>query len=308
MDGNSGEMIVKANRLVQAKMPLSRVEHRIVGMLISQLDRDDEEFSFQRLYIKDLMDRSGVYSNNLYNLAEDICASLLEKKLEVKKYDENGKREYRGISLMDECRYKEDDAYIKAKFNDSMKPFLLQLKKRFTMYEAGYFLPLGSKHSMRIYELLKMREDISILRMTVEELRDILGVEDSYEYFSQLKAHVIEKARQEIREETDIAFTYDIEREGRRAERIKFFIHQASEQVPDKPKMEDRTDAPNIDVMDLFLSELTQKQIEQLSDERLEELHERALQQAEHEAPTGSKTYKQSITLQRMKTLWKETR
>jgi hypothetical protein len=72
--------------------------------------------------------------------------------------------------------------------------------------------------------------------------------------------------------------------------------------------MEDRTEAPNIDVMDLFLSELTQKQIEQLSDERLEELHERALQQAEHEAPTGSKTYKQSITLQRMKTLWEETR
>ncbi|MFB6273564.1 MAG: hypothetical protein ABEL51_11785 [Salinibacter sp.] len=45
MDGNAGEMIVKANRLVQAKMPLSRVEHRIVGVLIPQLGRDDEEFS-----------------------------------------------------------------------------------------------------------------------------------------------------------------------------------------------------------------------------------------------------------------------
>lgn len=306
MGGTLGEMIVKANRLVQAKMPLSRVEHRIVGMLISQLDRDDEEFSFQRLYIKDLMDRSGVYSNNLYNLAEDLCASLLEKKLEVKKYDEDGKREYRGISLMDECRYKEDDAYIEAKFNDSMKPFLLQLKKRFTMYEAGYFLPLGSKHSMRIYELLKMREDISILRITVAELRDILGVTDNYEYFSQLKAHVIEKARQEIREETDIAFTYDIEREGRTAKRVKFFIHQADEETPDKPKMEDRTEAPNIDVMDVFLSELTQEQINRLTDETLEELHEHALQQAEQEVPNRSKSVKQSVTLQRMRTLWEK--
>ncbi|MFB6273565.1 MAG: RepB family plasmid replication initiator protein [Salinibacter sp.] len=124
--------------------------------------------------MKDLMERSGVYSNNLHTLVEDICASLLEKKLEVKKYDENGKREYRGISPMDECGYREDDAYIEAKVNDSMKPFLLQVKKRFTMYEAGYFLPLGSKHSMRIYELLKMREDISILRITVEPIFDTL--------------------------------------------------------------------------------------------------------------------------------------
>ena len=304
MESVSGEMIVKANRLVQAKMSLSRVEHRIVGMLISQLDRDDKEFSFQRLYIKDLMDQSGVFSNNLYNLAEDICKSLLEKKLEVKKYDKNGKREYRGISLMDECRYKEDDAYIRAKFNDSMEPFLLQLKKRFTMYEAGYFLPLGSKHSMRIYELLKMREDISILRMTVEELRDILGVTDSYKYFSQLKAHVIENAREEIREKTDVHFTYDVEREGRTAKRIKFFIHQGEEERPEKPKMEDRTEAPNIDVMDVFLSDLTQKQIDALSQERLDKLHKRSVQQAEQEVPNRSKSVKQSITLQRMKTLW----
>lgn len=304
MDDSSGEMIVKANQLVQAKMPLTRVEHRIVGILISQLNKDDKEFGFQKLYIKDLMEKSGVYSNNLYNLAEDLCASLLEKKLEVKRYNENGKREYRGVSLMDECRYKEDDAYIEAKFNDSMEPFLLQLKKRFTMYEAGHFLPLGSKHSMRIYELLKMREGISILRITVEEFRDILGVNDSYEYFSQLKAHVIEKARSEIREETDIYFTYDVEREGRSAERLKFFIHQVDEEPPAKPKMEDRTGAPNIDVMDLFLSELTQEQINRLSDEELEKLHSRALQQAEHEVPRGSKAYKQSITLQRMKNLW----
>jgi hypothetical protein len=32
-------MVVKANRMTQAKMPLSKVEHRIIGMLISQLEK-----------------------------------------------------------------------------------------------------------------------------------------------------------------------------------------------------------------------------------------------------------------------------
>jgi hypothetical protein len=68
--------------------------------------------------------------------------------------------------------------------------------------------------------------------------------------------------------------------------------------------MEDRTEAPNIDVMDVFLSDLTQEQIDALSQERLDKLHEHAAQQAEQEVPNRSKSVKQSITLQRMKTLW----
>jgi Na+/phosphate symporter len=78
--GSSGEMIVKANRLVQAKMPLSKLEHRVVGALISQLEKGDDEFGQQKLYIKDLIEESKVASQNLYSLAESICGSLLEKK------------------------------------------------------------------------------------------------------------------------------------------------------------------------------------------------------------------------------------
>lgn len=303
--GSSGEMIVKANRLVQAKMPLSKLEHRVVGALISQLEKGDDEFGQQKLYIKDLIEESKVASQNLYSLAESICGSLLEKKIEIKR-KEDGKRVYKGISLMDSCEYREGDAYIEARFNDSMEPFLLQLKKRFTMYEAGHFLPLNSTYSMRIYELLKMREGISILRISVEELRDILGVEDSYSSFSQLKYHVINKAQMEIGEKTDIHFTYDVEREGRSAKRIKFFIHRSEKEEADAPKMEDRTEVPNIDVMDLFLSELTQEEIDDLDEETLDKLHQRAVQKVERQEPHGSKTLKQSLTLQRMKTLWED--
>ena len=299
----SGEMVVKANRMTQAKMPLSKVEHRIVGMLISQLEKGDDDFDLQKVYIRDLVERSDSVSQDLYGRAEEICDSLIDKSIKVRSM-EDGKRVYDAYNLMSRCRYKEGSGYIEAKFNEEMRPLLLQLKKRFTMYDVNHFLPLSSSYSMRIYELLKMRESISILRITVEELRAILAIEDSYEYFSHLEHHVIKKAQEEIKEKTDIHFTYDVEREGRTAKRIKFFIHQGGEERPEKPKMEDRTEAPNIDVMDVFLSDLTQKQIDALSQERLDKLHERAAQQAEQEVPNRSKSVKQSVTLQRMKTLW----
>jgi plasmid replication initiation protein len=332
-----GQMIVKANKLVQAKMPLTKLEHRVVAMLISQLNREDEEFEFQKLRIRDLKAASDQKElGSLYQRAEKICSSLLEKKLEIKT-EENGKRVYDGISLMNRCRYKEGDGYIEAKFNEEMKPYLLQLKRRFTMYEAGYYVPLRSTHSMRIYELLKMREGVSVLRISVSELRDILGLEDKYEYFSHLEHHVIQKAQEEISEKTDVSFTYDKEREGRSVKRVKFFIHSEGDHPTEsnrsqsihsetgelsqdgasqedlsqnetdrKVKIEDRTDAPDIDVMNLFLADLTQEEIDNLSQETLDEIHQRAVQKVEREEPDGSKVLKQSLTLQHMKTFWEE--
>ena len=241
-----GQMIVKANKLVQAKMPLTKLEHRVVAMLISQLDRGDEEFGFQKLHIRNLKKTSEQKElGSLYQRAEKICSSLLEKKLEIKT-EEDGKRVYDGISLMNRCKYKEGDGYIEAKFNEEMKPYLLQLKRRFTMYDAGYYVPLRSTHSMRIYELLKMREGVSVLRISVEELRDILGLQDKYEYFSHLEHHVIQKAQEEVDEKTDISFTYDKEKDGRSVKRVKFFIHSNDEEPEDATKIEDRTEAPDL--------------------------------------------------------------
>jgi plasmid replication initiation protein len=298
-------MIVKANKLVQAKMPLSKVEHRVIGALISYLDKDDEEFGFQKLHIKDLMEESGINDQALYHRAKDICQSLLDKKLEIKR-KEDGKRVYKGINLMDSCEYKEGDGYIKAKFNESMGPYLLQLKKRFTMYEAGHFLPLRSTYSMRIYELLKMREGVSVLRISVEEFRDILGLQDKYEYFSHLEHHVIKKAQEEVANKTDVSFTYDTEKEGRSVERLNFFIHSDDEEPEDTTKIEDRTQAPDIDVVNMFLSDLSQKEIDNLDQEALDALHEKAVERAQRENPDRSENVIQAEAYRHMKALWEK--
>lgn len=302
-ESSKGQMIVKANRLVQAKMPLTKVEHRIIGMLISQIDKDDEEFGFQKIYVKDLKETANISSKSLYQRAEELCSSLLEKKIEIKRM-EDGKRVYHGISLMRSCKYEEGDGYIRARFNEDMKEYLLQLKRRFTMYEAGHFLPLRSTHSMRIYELLKMREDVDNLYMDIEELRDILGLQDSYEYFSHLEKHVIQKAQDEIAEKTDIHFTYDVRREGRSAKEIEFFIHSDKDLSEGPQKVEDRTSTPSIDVVGMFKSDLTQEELDSLDEEETQSLHERALEQAQRENLGGGSTMLQAETYRLMKQLW----
>jgi len=300
---DGSEMVVKANDLVRAKANWTRLEHRVVGMMISQLDKEDEAFTPQRIYIKDLMELSGTDYGALYERAEAICSKLLKQEVYIR--DEvDGKRRYRGYSPIVMCEYVEGDGCIVAKFNEAMKPFLLQLRKRFTMYRLQNFMRLTSQHSMRMYELLKMRSDLRHLRITVEELRGILSCEHSYSRFSDFKRKVIDKTQEEIAEKTDIIFKYQVERRGQTPTHIRFIIEDENEEqtrVPENGKKPvqrngesngspdnsaERSNglgAPRIDIYALVLDELSQSEIDEHSEEEIRSLIKKNYEEAKNQ-------------------------
>jgi plasmid replication initiation protein len=316
---NGNEMVVKANDLVRAKANWTRLEHRVVGMMISQLDKEDEAFAPQRIYIKDLMELSGTNYGALYERAEAICSKLLKQEVYIR--DEvDGKRRYRGYSPIVMCEYVEGDGCIVAQFNEAMKPFLLQLKKRFTMYRLQNFMKLTSQHSMRMYELLKMRSDLRHLRITVDELRAILSCEHSYSRFSDFKRKVIDKTQEEIAEKTDIIFKYQVERKGQTPTHVRFIIEDESEdqlRVPEpkngsiKQKQgPDRSEnsfagrsgglsGPKIDLYALILNELTQEEINKHPEEKIRSLIEENYEEAKEQ----EKSEVNRATLVRSRTL-----
>jgi Protein involved in initiation of plasmid replication len=231
--------VVKHNDLVKARSNLSKIEHRVIAMLIAQLDREDESFDLQRIYIRDIIAKSGSSSQDLYSRGKEICQRLLNQQIHIQTKEEDGQRMYEGYNALDKIRYAEGDGYIEARFNDSMKPFLLELKRRFTIYQLEAFMQLGSRYSMRIYELLKMREDLRWLRMPVERLRKLLSCENKYSRFGDFRRRVVERAQSEVNETTDISFTYKVEREGQSPERINFMIKpQSTEPQSTEPKSE----------------------------------------------------------------------
>jgi len=298
---DGSEMVVKANDLVRAKANWTRLEHRVVGMMISQLDKEDEAFAPQKIYIKDLMELSGTDYGALYERAEAICSKLLKQEVYIR--DEvDGKRRYRGYSPIVMCEYVEGDGCIVAQFNEAMKPFLLQLKKRFTMYRLQNFMRLTSQHSMRVYELLKMRSDLRHLRITIEEFRAILSCEHSYSRFSDFKRKVIDKTQEEIAEKTDISFKYQVERQGQTPTHIRFIIEDENEdqlRVSRSPKTTPASDgrdkiqegladnseeisAPKIDIYALVLDDLTQEEIDECSEERIRSLIQENYEEVRH--------------------------
>jgi plasmid replication initiation protein len=234
-DRDKNDIVVKANQLIRGRINWTKLEHRVVAMLVAQLKQEDDTFEMQRVHISDLMDMAQISSRDIYSRAEEVCRKLLNQKVHVRTRTEDGRRMYQGYNCLSTCRYVEGSGYIEAKFNDDMKPFLLQLKRQFTMYRLQNFMQLSSQHSMRMYELIKMQEGLRHLRLSVDELREVLCCEHTYERFSDFRRHVLERARTEIEETCDTYYTYAVERDGRTPKWVRFLIHRREDEDTPTP-------------------------------------------------------------------------
>ena len=340
----SDKVVAKANDLIRARHNLSTMEQRVFVMMVAKLERESE-FPVQEIPINEIADTSDVDGSNVYRAAKDICDSLVDQTVDIHDRSDSGNRRYTTYNCFSMCQYEEGEGVIRAKFNEDMRPFLLELKRRFTLYLVTVFLRLRSKYSTQIYELLKMRQGLSNLRMSVAEFRRTLGLEDKYNEFAQMKRRVIEQARGELKDRADIYFTYRVLREGRTAKEIQFYIHE-NEEITEELKQEvaalknapetmvglvtdgngqigrsdeDRPensssveteekagDAPRIDARRMFMEDLTQEEISSLSSDELGQIYEEARQEAESNNPEAVSSVLASRTYSRMKSLWEE--
>jgi len=319
-------VVAKANDLVRARHNFSTTEQRIFVAMVAQLDRDSEEFDVQEVPLQTIS--SDANESDLYRRADAITDRLLDEVVEIRTEDERGDEDgFIKYNVFSRCQYEKGSGVIRAKFTEDMRPFLLQLKKKFTLYLITVFLRLRSKYSTQIYELLKMRQGLRRHRMTVEEFRHSLALEDKYPQFSSLKKRVLEQARTELMEKADIYFTYNVIRDGNIPTDIEFFIHEnepviaelkeetaaieedvavgknreeATVESSDQPKQ-----SPTITPRALFMSDLSQEEIEQLTRKQVDDLYERAREKAQVENPdTNSNVVIEQRTYALMKEMW----
>jgi len=274
--------VVKSNKLILGRVDLSPIQHRIVAMLIAQLTPETETFEKQTIRISDLEQLLQRSHGSIYEEVEAACSGLLDVKIEVRDRAD-GIRSYHGMNLMSDIQYREGGR-VRAEFTPAMRPYLLQLKRRFTQYNLQYFVRLSSQYSMRIYELLKMRQDLRYYRLTVSELRELLKCEHSYSRFRDFRRATIDRAQREMREKTDIWFNYKIEREGQSPVRVNFMIkshddedndrHTIIRRDPDAGEDIGLSSSPNessgrpplINVYAMVLDEMTQDQLDGTDD------------------------------------------
>lgn len=219
-------LVVKSNLLLKdVRYNLSATDQKIIIYLISKILADDKDFKRVRMPINDYCTLANIErGGNSYKKIKDSIRTLSDKSWWIKYQYEEGEGEqlFRWIDTAD-LRNK---SYVDIVLSDSLKPYLLELKQNFTKYELINVLVLKSKHSIRLYEILKSNLWRHSWEVSVEEFKEILNITDKYHEYKDMRKKVIDPSVKEISKYTDIAVTYEPIKTGRYITDLVFSIEE----------------------------------------------------------------------------------
>ena len=216
------ELIVQHNHLIEARYHLTLQEKRLMCWLASQVRQSDEDFKEHELSIKEFAELVDVKGDHLYKTLDTITHKLMQKIITIRSLTKKG---FAKAALLGGVQYYEGEGIIKLSFHPYLKPYMLQLRERFTQVRLGDIMGLKSVHSMRIYELTKQYQLIGERIMKITELRECCGISgEQYKKFNNFKKDVLERSKKEINAKTDLLIDYEEIKTSRKITAIKFII------------------------------------------------------------------------------------
>jgi len=220
IEENKNNIVKKANELIKAKGELSQTAQKMLAMLISMIRADDTEFQSYALKISDYKKEIESTSNKSKNDYIDNARELMSNPFIIDKQMFNWCSKVDWGSL---------DGYIIFQIHQDLKPYLLQLKGNFTEYNITNIMKLRGKYSPRLYEYFKMvwneykaynkDKKSYTFELKIDWLKGFLKITKGYRY-DNIKKQIIEKAKKDFKEFTDIQFTYKEQKIGRKVDRL----------------------------------------------------------------------------------------
>lgn len=231
-------IVYQENKLIEAhyKQEYTTQEQRTVLWLISEIHKkyffakqEGKEFKNEKLVIsaKEYAELMQINVKNVYRDAKKIGEQLMEKVLKIETGD--GWELFHWVSTM---KYIESGGVLELELSSKIIPYILELQN-YTQFKLENILYLKSSHAIKIYQLLCQYKKIGERIIAVDEFKKILGISElkSYKLYSNLKLRVLEVAKREINQKTDLSFSYSEIKKSRMVEAIKFKITSKSKSV-----------------------------------------------------------------------------
>lgn len=200
-------------------------EKRLLMLALSKVYASDTPPKTLTITIS-VNDYTDIYGNSssIYRDLTNASKKLMQRYFEIPLENDRIKR----VNWVGMIEYgkRDNEKLLNITFNYSAGVYIMGMVGEFTRIDLRQLAPLKSFHSIRLYELLMQFKTTGILIITVDELRNCLGLGDKYATFKALKQFVIDKAVEEINDMT----MYDIEilqvRESRKVTTLRFIFNK----------------------------------------------------------------------------------
>ena len=179
-------VVVQSNDLIEAlySPALTARAHKVARLIFSLISPEDKDLKLYSITIDAMKRYLGYKSDVTWGRFQDDLrdiADRLNKEPIVIKTTENIITAY--LIAAYAIDYKK--GIVTFEIPLLLKPFLLELKKNFTMYPLLYIPKLKSSYSIRLYELLYQYKTIGHRTFDLEDLQKKVGSE--YELYGDFK-------------------------------------------------------------------------------------------------------------------------
>lgn len=225
------KIVAQHNALVNARFTFDPLQMRLFLALLGRIEFEDVDFKEHLIPFSELV--ANFDGGSSYQHINQMCLKLVTFNIYIEELEPLTRRRskkpaYRYIPLMAEAAYAPEKGGVIAVFNPLIIPYLLQLRAsgNFTMAKLAELSKLKSAYALRIYWLLKEYAAFGERTITVQQLRFLLDIADhEYPRFGSFKARVLGPVQKELAD-TDLPFTFELERRNQIVQQIKFIIEQ----------------------------------------------------------------------------------
>lgn len=228
-DSTERQIVRKSYELITAKNTWSEIEGKLLATFIKELNPKTED-DFRELSISvDSIERlwgTEVHTTRL----RELCFWLKRKTYEIPTYKENGKiLKYSYVGLFSKIEYFTNERYITFKFDDMMKPHLIDFS-RFIKYRIENILQFKSNYSISFYEYFKAqmfkKETMKTVVLEIDYIHEWLQTPKSYKIYNNFKQKVLIPVMEDLQKFSDIYFKFKEIKTGRKVTHIEFNLVQ----------------------------------------------------------------------------------
>lgn len=221
----SNDLVVKANKVVEASYFLSTLEQRLILSAMAKIPKEVPVGDGEIYYVstEDFIELGSNKNNAWRDLAE--ATSKLWSR-EIKFFDKDTGSHVHTRWLQQKA-VKEGNS-VGVMFSTPLKPYLTNLTTQFTQYLKKDIAGVKSAYTIRFYELICQYRKTGKREIGVEDLRAILAVGEKYSLFADLKKRVIIPAIKEINLKTPMRVTCEDVKEGKKTVGVKLCFKEVS--------------------------------------------------------------------------------
>lgn len=227
--GELNPSVVQHNALIHSAYRMTLNERRLLLICTSMLDsRKPARSRTLTITVDYVAFICGMSRREAWSTMERGMVSLWERTFTVERRRADGVTDWVLKRWCDERSREIRHDAIEIRLHEDVVKFLTMLSGSYTSYQLRQVMELRSFHAMRLYELCAsvVSRKHRVLKLSVEEFRRILVLEEKYPATRELVRAVVRPAVREINETCDISVELRQIKDGRKVATFAFYVER----------------------------------------------------------------------------------